>query len=36
MLAAVDFWKDCPIVQVDPENIDSEPTLRDCRSKEWE
>jgi uncharacterized protein (DUF433 family) len=27
----MDFWKDCPIVQVDPERMHGEPTLRDYR-----
>jgi uncharacterized protein (DUF433 family) len=27
----MDIWKDCPIVQVDPERMHGEPTLRDYR-----
>jgi uncharacterized protein (DUF433 family) len=27
----MDIWKDCPIVQVDPERMHGEPTLREYR-----
>jgi uncharacterized protein (DUF433 family) len=31
MVDAMDFWKDCPIVQIATERMHGEPTLRDYR-----